>query len=185
MPWALLFALFLVLLAVTPVSAVPPDRGDEIYEAYVDPDVVDCTVFGFDYKIQDWIEITTQSTIFYDKDGTPELRMKGQGVDNLYNPNNPDYRISGSFSWNFRGDPDTFEGITTGAFWHIVLPGYGPVFFHAGRAEFNLQDWYVPLHGHHELDQKLCEILDYTVAQAATAANTSTDNFLYLPSVIR
>ena len=165
---ALLFALVAVLVLVAPAAAVRPYIETFHFDG-IDPAVVNCADYGdYDFVIDDHIVIDQRLTWYCDQGDTctPEnaskLHVHGQGVDNLYNanddPENPDPVISGSFVWNYTEDLITSENRVTGAFWHVMLPGYGPIFFDAGQGYFD-EEGYQPLFGNHQFDPILCEIL--------------------------
>lgn len=161
--YILVLALALLLMAALPVAAVPPDRFS-LHEEFTDPAVVNCAELWpdeFDFVVDNDIVFNTDWTTYFDKAGNPiRLHVHASGEDNLYNRDNPAYVVTGKFHWNFNGDPATIEGTITGVFWQITLPGYGAIFFDAGKANFNMEEGYVPLYGHHELDKALCDVLD-------------------------
>jgi hypothetical protein len=186
--------LLLTLLIIAPVSAKQP-FVEVFNEHYTNADVVDCTIFldedgvPYDFKIQDELFIDTRWTTFFDKYNKPtRLTVHANGVDNLYNPNNPEYKLSDSFNniffdWNFTGTSEP-EGTITGLWWHITLPGYGNVLFDAGQGTLTPTEGYKPLVGHHELDEVLCAALAPTPAVQATGTASEPHIRLFLPAVI-
>jgi hypothetical protein len=129
LPLALAFA----LLVAVPVSAAPP--------------VIVTGTFEVDYPVEldPWpcpgIEIwdhevgTYRLTSYFDNEGNL-LRIQAHylGVDNFYNPANPDIVLSGHFSGTGEIDPNTEElMLIRGAPYHITVPGYGTVLVRAGR----------------------------------------------------
>src|SRR5215210_4191138 len=125
--FVLVSGLLLTLLMIAPVSAKQPTVQVFHFDDY-DQDLVDCTLFGYDFKLWDHAIGDIRITTFYDANGTPiKERAHVNGVDTLYNPSAPDYTISGSFASNIISIPGEPVASATGAFYHITLPGSGNV----------------------------------------------------------
>ena len=136
------FVLVMMLLVVAPVSAGPP--------------VVVTTEYDIDYAAYDntlcpGISIhnhevyTERLTLYYNNKGNLK-RIQGHvdGIDNLYNFDNPGVVLSGHFAGNFELDPQTWELLSvTGVLYHITAPGYGTVLVRAGRWEVTYPDGHV------------------------------------------
>jgi hypothetical protein len=140
--FALPLVFVLMLLMVVPVSAGPPvvvtTEHDIDYAAF---DKTLCP----DISIHNHEIYTERLTFYYDNEGNlKRIRGHVDGVDNLYNFDNPGVVLSGHFTVNFELHPQTFELLSaTGVPYHITAPGYGTVLVRAGRWEVTYPDGHV------------------------------------------
>jgi len=127
---ALVLALGITLLVAIPVSAAPPvvyTGGDDVDDEVIDsvcPDIVVKNHEVFTYRMMVWTD---------DNGNTLKVESHFSGIDNFYNPANPDVVLSGSFTGVYHYDARTGKDFTTGVPWHITAPGYGTIRLRAGR----------------------------------------------------
>jgi hypothetical protein len=121
------------LLALIPVNTVSAERP-VVYSGSADEN------FMLDPQLCPGIEVwdhevfTFRWTEHYDKQGNiTSISNFVTGVDNIYNPENPDVVLSGKFTATFDvDDPQTMEAKLRGLPFHITVPGYGEVMLRAG-----------------------------------------------------
>lgn len=124
-------ALVLALLLVVPASADAP-----VVETYTGTDD-----YMIEYQPCPGIEIwddesyTLRFTTWFDAEGVPtRIKIHGWGVDSLYNPADPDVRLSKQFVGNLDVDLATGAWVNgRGVPFHITVPGFGTVMVRAGR----------------------------------------------------
>jgi hypothetical protein len=127
---AVLLALALMLLAAVPVSAAPPVVVTE--EAEINYPLTHQPCPGF--QVWDHEFYTLVTTSYYDGEGVLRRQnLHASGIDNFYNPDNPDRVLSGRFFANGKYDERTGEWYIVGVPFHITVPGYGTVLVRAGR----------------------------------------------------
>jgi len=128
---AVLLALVLLVLGAIPVSAASPvvttEKIEFNYEVFVPSPCPGIEVW--DHEV-----ITMRTTSFYDKEGNLlQQQIFFKGIDNLYNPLNPDVVLSGPFSATVHINARTGEMYATGVAANIHVPGYGIILLKTGR----------------------------------------------------
>jgi hypothetical protein len=125
-----------VAIVATAALAAPANAGKPVpfYEGPFTESlmIADCG----DFIAQSQTEGYARIDLIFDCTGNPvRLAAHAQGIDTLFNASHPEKSISGKFSWNAQQDLPDGAMVRSGLFWHIVLPGYGPLVMETGRWE--------------------------------------------------
>ena len=121
----------LVLLVALPVTAAPP-----VFETWP---LYDESHLSFDrslcgFEVWDHEVATFQVKYFSDNQGNVQrIQMHVDGIDNFYNPANPNVVLSGKFVGTLVFDADWNVVSAQGVPYHITAPGYGTVMVRAGK----------------------------------------------------
>ncbi len=124
--------LLLLLASTVPAFAVPPDTVEMAWtEEY---ELFSCGDFDV------WLYNTNDAriTTHFDRDGNPlRVQIHQSGIDRVYNLDHPEKYLEGRLNFNIQMDATTPVEFTnfsaSGLNWQIIVPGYGRVFFGAGR----------------------------------------------------
>lgn len=184
--FVLLFVLVFPLLIAVPVSAAPPvfESGGFTEDSAVF-DVSPC-----DFEVRNYEVASYRQTSYFDNEGNlVRVRLHLSGTDRVYNAENPEFFLTGSYVGNGEVDLETGEIVFATALpWHITAPGYGTVLVRAGRwlrypdSQFAGRDSFVIAS---DIAQ-LCEALGGAPAVASQAAVGAVEPpvQIFLPTVI-
>ncbi len=88
------------------------------------------------FEVWDHEILTIRITTFFDNDGNVKVIKTHvtDGVDNFYNPERPDFLLSGRFGGNAEIDLQTGNWVNvSGVTANVTVPGYGRVFKFTGH----------------------------------------------------
>lgn len=120
-------AVVLLVVAVVPALAVPPDRME--FRSNPTYEVADCGSF----KVMNHEKSTIRLTFFYDTEGNlVRVNQFWSGTDTLTN-SETGASISSDFHNHAVFDETTATVRQSGIFWHAIVPHHGPVFFQTGQ----------------------------------------------------
>ncbi|MEA3337536.1 MAG: hypothetical protein U9R25_16680 [Chloroflexota bacterium] len=151
-----IMALVLLLIAVMPALAGPPDHETTpISDVFL---LAECDGFN----VMDAVEGTRQSTTFYDQEGEPvRILDHNRARDRIYNTESG-FEVHSRWAQNVKyyAPFDTW-GTTSGLGWNVTVPGYGSVWFEAGHCTYDSELGEASCTGHRVYDEAaLCEAMD-------------------------
>ena len=184
--FVLLLVLVFPLLVAVPVSAAPPvfESGSFAEDSAVF-DVSPC-----DFEVRDYEVANIRQTSYFDNEGNlVRVKMHLSGTDRVYNAENPEFFLTGSFAGSGEVDLETGELVFVSSIpWQITAPGYGTVLVRAGRW-LHFPDDQVAGRNSFVIASdiaQLCEALGGAPAMASQAAVDAVDPQvqIFLPTVI-
>jgi hypothetical protein len=125
--------LFLVLL-FTLAAAVPAYAAKPVVQTGTLDEVWELEGICPGIEVWDHEVGSYRATAFYDKQGNYlGYELHWSGVDNLYDPERPEFMLSGHYSMHENYDALTDQHAYFGIAFNITVPGYGTVLHESGR----------------------------------------------------